>query len=274
MSDHSPLQQKDQIADLLFKAALRACRNQLLIFAKVVKATLIKDGMSHLDAAETVKKGFDGYKDLTTFESEFVETVGKVLTAYLQPNYRGKDPLGRLLVEYAFVRTRKKGLIFPLGSNEDRAARERFVKGVIPRPVLQYFLISIRGTVDGVDSFKFLPLLFGFDDPVMDERRKAVAGIIEEHRKTPVPGKTVTDWKMVYEDRRSKELMLPFLRQVLERLAALGGRRYLNILENIQRKDDSMGEEPQLRRQITPEDLDQVASALARGVAKLEEELA
>ena len=273
MSDPSLLQQKDQIADVLFKAALRACRNQLLIFAKVVKTTLVHNGMSAVDAAETVKKGFDGYKDLTTFEQEFLETVSKVLTVYLQPIYRGKDPLGRLLVEYALVRVSKKGLIFPVDSNEDRAARERFIKGVVPRPLLQYFLISIRGTVDGVDGFKFLPMLFGFDDPVMDDRRKAIAAIIEEHKKTPVPGRTVTEWKKVYEDRRSKELMLPFLRLIHERLASLGGQRYLNILENIQRKDDSMNNEPQMKRQATLDDVDQIASALARGVGKLEQEL-
>lgn len=275
MNDPSPLQQKDQIADMLFKAALRACRNQLLIFAKVVKSTLVRDGMPKFDAAETVKRGFDGYKDLTTFEQEFRDNVHKVLTAYLQPNYRGKDPLGRLIVEYSFIRSGKKGMgmLFPEDSEQDKTARERFVKGVIPRPVVQYFLISIRGTVDGVDSFKFLPMLFGFDDPDMDERRKEVTAIIESHKKTLMPGKTVTDWQRVYEDQRSKNIMLPFLRLILERVAALGGKRYMNILENIQRKDESMNEVTRMERQITPEDVDQLASAVARGIKRLEEEL-
>ncbi|THB65864.1 MAG: hypothetical protein D6E12_11655 [Desulfovibrio sp.] len=273
MSNPTPLQQKDLISDLLYKSALRACRNQLLIFAKIVKTSLIEDGMPAVEAAENVKKGFDGYKDLSTFENEFKQNVDKVLVAYLQPNYRGRDPLGRLLVEYAFVRCSSKGIIYPQDSEQDMAACEQFIRGVLPRPIMQYFLISIRGTVDGVDNFKFLPMLFGFDDPAMDERRKVIAEVIEENKKSPVPGKTLTHWKGVYDDERSKRLMLPFMRQVMERMASLGGQRFTNILENIQRKDEAMNDEPRLKRQITGDDLDQIASALARGIKRLEEEL-
>jgi hypothetical protein len=210
---------------------------------------------------------------MDTFKHECAQVMNDILEAYLRPSERNKDVLGRLLLEYGVVRSFKRQVIFPDGSPQDDQAREEFVKGVFARPLLRYFLVSVRGSLDKVDDFDAKPVLFGTENEAMARRKEELEGIVEEHTTTYKYGKQSTDWPAMYEDERCKTIGLETLDELLGSMRALGPQRYLNILNNIRANDRSGEERTRMNRLFQLNDVRQLLAALGRGQERLQREL-
>lgn len=269
MSSNKLMRQADLISELVYQKSMAACRNQVLIFARMIKNKLIENGIGKQVAAESVKQGFEGYLNLSTFKQECLNGVNEVLNIYLQPNNRGRDVLGRLMTEYCFVRRPSGQVLFPDESEKDDESRVEYMPGVLPRPLLKYFLVSVRGSIEGVDGFRFMPMLFGFDDPLMEERHQTAFKLLESFRTMHDGGKRVTDWNGMYQHQVSKQLTRHLAAEVLKKVHDLGRQRLLNILNNIQYKDESVSEEPALKRVVVAGDVDLIIACLEEGIGSL-----
>ena len=272
MSEHDPSYVAN-VNELLYELALKACRKQVLVFTGELKKKMLSLGVSKTKTTEIISEAFVGYKTMDTFKHECSKVMYDVLDAYLRPNLRQRDILGRLLVEYGIVQAYKKQVLFGDHSKQDAAAREQFVKGVVVRPLMRYFLITIRGTLDQIDEFEAKPVLFGLENQAMADRKQDITAIVKEFTVHYKYNKTSTDWHKVYEDVRCKQIAFETLHDILESINSMGPDRYLKIINNIQSNNKHPQERTLMKRLFELNDIKQLVGALSRGYKTLEQEL-
>lgn len=252
------------INEIIYELAVNAARKQILFFSKQLKAKMLSVGITRQVAEDVIKEAFRGYKTMETFHSECHEPLYNVLEAYLQPNNRSRDVLGRLVIEYSLFKITKQPLLHPMGSNADTEARKRFMRNALPRPLISYFLVSMRGTIEGIDSFEARPVLFGVHNPVMAERRESATAIREHYTTLYKHDKRVVDWEAVYKDQRSMRLAFDVLGDVLQAMEGLGNQRMLKIIQNIQNYDKPVSEKNQMKREFVLDDIRLFKGAMTR----------
>ncbi|MBU1247339.1 MAG: hypothetical protein KKB70_01465 [Proteobacteria bacterium] len=272
MSEHDPSYVAN-VNELLYDLALKACRKQVLIFTGELKKKMRSLGVSKAKTTEIISEAFVGYKTMDTFKHECSKVMYDVLEAYLRPNQRQKDILGRLLVEYGIVKAYRKQVLYCDHSKQDEAGREKFMKGVIVRPLMRYFLITVRGTLDQIDEFQAKPVLFGLENQAMVERNQDIESIVKEFTVNYKYNKTSTDWHMVYEDIRCKQIAFETLHDILDSVQSMGPDRYLKIINNIQSNNKTPQERTRMKRLFELNDIKQLVGALTRGYKVLETEL-
>ncbi len=273
MSDQK-LNYIDDVNGLIYDLALQACRKQVLVFSGELKKKMLSLGVSKAKTAEIIKEAFKGYTSMETFKNECSSFMYETLEAYLLPSRRQADGLGRLLVEYGINRANKRQMLFADGSDKDKATRKKFIKGLIARPLVLYFLVSVRGTLDSIDEFKAKPVLFGLENEVMAARKKDITELVTEFTVHYKYDKQSTDWSKLFADIRCKQIVFETLRDILESLQSMGPERYLKIINNIQNNNKFATERTTMKRLFVLNDIKQLIVALKRGYAKLEKELA
>ncbi|MEF2145944.1 MAG: hypothetical protein V3573_10895 [Desulfovibrionaceae bacterium] len=269
MSEHTSSQYVKDVSKLIYDLALNACRKQVLVFSKELKTKMLEIGMEREAINNVIGTAFKGYSTMETFKAESSSALLSILEAYLRPSNRGRDPLGRLLVEYGIIRPYRKQVLFPDGSSQDEAARKQFVKGVVARPVLRYLLVAVRGSIPGLDDFFAKPVFFSEHNEAMRERKSDLESLIEEFTSHYNYGKTSADWHALYADERSMRLGYELLTDVLDNIRTLGPERVLKILNNIQNSDKSESERTAMHRLFHVNDVKQILAAFTRGQAML-----
>lgn len=264
MTDADTARQAADIRSIVFEMAVDGCRKQILVFSRQLKKKMLDSGISRETTDEIIREAFRGYKSLEIFHRTCAAPMQQALEAYLTPSRRALDSLGRILTEYAMVRAPKRPLVREERSEEDDNAREMIVRGVLPRPFLGYFLVALRGSVEGVDDFESRPVLFGSENPVMAERQQALEAIIEEHTRHFRFGKRSVDWKEVYKDRRTMRIGLELIGDVLPALDNLGDARFLKIVQNIQGMDKPPDARNAMQREFALSDVRLLKAGLQR----------
>ncbi|MGE4468749.1 MAG: hypothetical protein AB7D47_01295 [Desulfovibrio sp.] len=265
MTEHTSSRYVEDVRNLVYELALSACRKQVLVFSKELKQKMVAMGMDKAVIKDIIGTAFQGYSTMETFKQESSGQMLSILDAYLRPSNRGRDPLGRLLIEFGLVRAYKRPVIYPDGSRQDEAARKNFIKGVIPRPLLRYFLVAVRGSVAGLDGFTAKSVLFSEHNEAMQERRDDLKALVEEFTVEFNYGKTTVDWRRFHEDARVQSIGRELLGDVLENMHSLGPERLLKIVNNVQSSDKDPDERTTMQRVFTPGDLKQLTVVLERG---------
>ena len=252
------------INELITEITLNACRKQILTFSKQLKAKMLETGITRQHTEDIIKEAFRGYKAMATFHEHCDETLYRILEAYLRPSNRGKDILGRLVVEYALYRAVKKPLLNPEGSDKDDQARQKFMRSALPRPLINYFLVSVRGDVDGIDDFEARPVLFGAENPVMAERRELARAVVADHTTHYSYGQRAVDWNAIYADERGKRLAYDLTTDIVRGMDDLGDKRMLKIIQNIQNNDKPVSAKNVMEREFATDDVRLLKAALSR----------
>ena len=252
------------INELILEVALNACRKQILTFSKQLKERMIETGITRQVAENIIKEAFRGYKAMATFNEHCTETLYQILEAYLRPSNRCKDILGRLVVEYALFRSVKKPLLNPADSDQDNAARKGFLRTALPRPLVTYFLVGMRGSIEGIDDFEARPVLFGLENEIMAERREQAQAIAAEHTTLYEHGHRVVDWDRIYEDERSKRLAFDLTSDIVKAMEGMGDKRMLKIIQNIQNNDRPVSAKNLMEREFVMDDIRLLKAALSR----------
>ncbi|MGE4553238.1 MAG: hypothetical protein AB7D57_09005, partial [Desulfovibrionaceae bacterium] len=143
-------------------------------------------------------------------------------------------------------------------------AREMAVRGVLPRPFINYFLVALRGNVEGVDDFEARPVLFGSENPVMAERQTTLRAIVAEHTRHFKFGKRSVGWEAVYKDRRTMRIAVELLADVIGAMDNLGNGRVLKIIQNIQNMDKPPEPRNAMQREFTTADVKLLKAGLQR----------
>ncbi|SKA96562.1 hypothetical protein SAMN02745704_02745 [Paucidesulfovibrio gracilis DSM 16080] len=272
--EHTSSRHVEDVRNLIYELALTACRKQVLVFSKELKQKMVSMGMERSVIEDVIRTAFQGYSSMEVFKRESSERMLSILDAYLRPSNRGFDPMGRLLIEFGLMRPFKKPVLYPDDSRQDEAARKVFTKGVIPRPLVRYFLVSVRGSIPGLDGFTAKPVMFSEHNEAMQERREDLGSLVEEYTVEFNFGKTTTDWRRMLEDPRVHSITRDFFSDLLENMRALGPQRVLKIVNNMQNSDKDPGDRTRMKRPFELADIKQLMVALDRGFQSLEKRMA
>lgn len=207
---------------------------------------------------------FDDMAQTSLLELQVQQSQASILEQALRSEEaRGVDSIGRIVTEFCFVRTSAGTMLWPEYSDKDTLARWQFEESVLPRPLLRYFLVSVRGTVEPIDAFEAPPFLF--DEPeTLDELKSDITLLLDEFKGPFGTGEAAVDWPEVYEDPRFREIARDLVVRMSARLADHGLESYLQTLERYREQDPRRNDANLMQRAITIEDARQIQTALAR----------
>lgn len=206
----------------------------------------------------------------TTLELQIEESHSNLVDRALHSfDNRGIDTVGRIVVEYCFVRTSMGQMIWPEYSEEDTTARWHFMENVLPRPLMRYFLISVRGTIQDIDGFSTPSYLFESSQEPVEELRQTIADYIDDFKGPFGRGESAVDWQAVYEDQRFREFGLQIISSMRTKLEQDGLEEYLGCLEQYRQLDPNNDHLNLMQRTISIEDAQQIQTALVNAEAAL-----
>lgn len=258
----------EKVKHQLIQLGASACREQVMAFARIMQRTLVEAGVEREVANEAIRHGFSGYRNVSLFNERFGRSSGELLDDYLTPSERGVDNLGRILVEYAFVRGARR-LLFAEDSEEELQAREVFTPDVLPRQLIRYFLVAVRGSIEGLEAFDARPVLFAQHDPLIRKARELADSIVASHQRKTESGRVLTDWEKVYADHKAQKVCLRLLGEIYRRMKDLGDERLVKIIDNLRLKDESAGGSIDMGRFFKSEDMRQLVEALDAAAERL-----
>jgi len=180
---------------------------------------------------------------------------------------RGIDSLGRILVEFCFFRTPETPMIWPDSTEEDKTARKLFKPEILPRPLMRYFLASVRGSISKLDNFEATPIISDENDNSFDKVK--INELLQEFIGPFGEGESAIDWQEVYEDIRFQKIAYNLINHIHRRIEELSSQHYLHIIEDCRQRDPDKDGINMMYRSFTLEDIHQIEAALSAAEAAL-----
>lgn len=235
---------------------------QLHQYSEILQRRLIDAGIAPEVVLEVIKGAVQELRLNDTFALECAQAFEGVAKATAVPDeQRVIDRVGRILVEYCFFRIPETKLIWPEGATEDKQSREKFTPGVLPRPLMRYFLISVRGAIPELDQFDANSILFGVDNAEHEELKKHVDALIDKIETNTRTNKA-TLWEAVYSDVRFQRIALKLIKETRVKLESLGLEHYLRIIHNLRQRDPEKTRVNTMKRPFILEDVQMIDDAL------------
>lgn len=263
--------QTQGVTHLLTQVSHGECRKQILAFAGKLRRVLRARGVEDDLIAEAVKEALTEYApSCFAANQECMRLIEEAMENYLHSEDKGRDILGRILFHFLFESAGGPALVLPDGDPADEEARNVFVPGVIPRPLMRYFLVSVRGSLEGVTPFHSLPLLFGTDLSYVDRHTRDALEIATEYRIGEEGENAPLYFHGFYLDRRVHFLGLSMITDIRNRLREIGPERLLQIMENLQRKRRGAVGTVEMHRPFELRDMEQLMLAVETAVERME----
>lgn len=237
------------------RMAQRVSEMKLALYTQLLRKNLAEAGFD----ADT----FDSIAQATILELGIRESEENLISrANNEIENRGIDMLGRLIVEHCFVRTSSGTMIWPVYSSEDTSARWHHVAGVLPRPLMRYFLVSLRGTIPPIDQFSTQSFFFERRPDFLEQVRREIDKGIDEHKGPFGAGESSIDWYAFYDDPKFRRLTLEIVSTIRSELESSGPDTYLEVLEGYRAQDPESDSKNLMQRPFTREDYSQIDNAL------------
>jgi len=234
--------------------------NQLKLYTKILRQTLLDAGIAKETTDHALKQAIIKFNKEKTLSASKTLPISHITSANDKEN-RGIDSIGRILVEFCFIKSPKTKMIWPDNSVQDQTARKKFTQGIIPRPLMRYFLISVRGSIPKIDQFESSSVLFGEDNEPHIIRKTLVNDLLEEfHSKNPNTEKL--NWEEIYLDSRFQKIALEIIGDIRRKMNQFGVERYLKILENFRQRDPAQKGINKMQRHFIVADAEQIDEAL------------
>ncbi len=244
--------------------------NELSLYAKTLRQSLIDAGVDNKTVDQAIKRSVQSFKALSQFETHCAQLLENGTCSENPKENRGIDAIGRILVEYCFLRTSTQQMLWPDNSTNDQQSREKFVQGIIPRPLMRYFLVSVRGSIAELNKFEASSVLFGEENEIHEERKKYVDTLVKEFQATN-DSTSNKSWNKIYEDPRFQKAALDLIGDIRRKMVQFGLERYLRIIENFRQRDPDSKSSNIMFRPFIIEDIRQLDDALwaaEEGLAK------
>lgn len=226
--------EKTHVRSLIKKAG----DEHLKLFIQTVRQCLFQAGRDKTELDEILKKSFNIVRMKGVFEVNCTQLLELFCKDTPSKEQRELDCIGRILVEYCFIRTPERTILYPEDSPQDDKARKEFVENVIPRPLMHYFLVSVRGSIPQLDGFKAESILFGAENAIHEAQLRQAKEISEEYRDKAASGMNI-NWDAVYADIRFQRIILKLVGEIRRKIEELGNDRYLRVLENYKQRDQN-----------------------------------
>ncbi len=245
----------------LCKLTKKLSNEQLKQFTKEIRDSLLSAGIDQKLVDTSLKKAIKTVQESSSLESDCEVLLEKLKTNASHKDNRGIDSIGRVLVEYCFSRTPETKMIWPENSDQDIKAREVFVEGVIPRPLMRYFLVSVRGTIPQLNKYKASSVLFGKENEAHEQRKEFVDALVAEFRTNSCSDHSQT-WTAIYDDERFQRIALELIGEIRRKIEQFGLERYVRILENLHQRDPEKTSVNAMERPFNLADAKQIEEAL------------
>lgn len=232
---------------------------QLKQFSQELRQILLSSGIDKRIVDDALKTAIKSSNNRKEFYDECLNAFSK-LTCDSHRCKRGTDAIGRILVEYCFFRAPDKRMIWPEYSPKDLQARKEFVEDIIPRPLMRYFLVSVRGSISELNKFEASSVLFGKENQIHEERKAVVDKLIRDF--TGSHDNISTAWEAIYEDSTFKRIALDIVSDIRRKIEQFGHERYLRILENFRQRDPDRKGINVMHRSFSIEDARQIGECL------------
>ncbi|MDC0336112.1 hypothetical protein OAN24_04355 [Pseudodesulfovibrio sp.] len=252
------------------KVTKRVGNKQIMLFTHIIRQQLLDAGVDRQLLEKTVKTAVKAFRQKQTYDKDCATALQDMSANSSGKEHRGIDSIGRILVEYCFCRTPDTQLIWPEESEEDTQARISFTEGIIPRPLMQYFLVTVRGTVPQLNKFEADSILFGKENAAHEDRKKQVDALVHEFDNLNESGSKIK-WKAIYMDSRFQAIALELIGDIRRKIEQFGHERYLRILENLRQRDPDRKGINAMDRPFSLDDAKQLDEALwsaERGLAQ------
>lgn len=243
------------------KATEKVCNNHLMHFAKSLRKRLHASGVDNELVDECIKVTVQEMRNDSSYNSECLNTLEWVNREIIHKENRGLDLIGRIIVEYCFIRFPERKMVWPDNSPQDQSSRKAFTNGVIPRPLLRYFLVTIRGSIPELNSFEMDSVLFGKENEVYVIQKRNVESIIDEFLADSVNSASI-QWDKIYDDLRFQKITLDLVGDIRRKIEQFGLERYLRMLENIRQRDPEKTLRNKMERAFNLEDIKMLDEAL------------
>lgn len=251
---------KSHILDICRKTK-RVGNKQLMLFIQIMRRHMVNAGIEQDVLEQALKQAIIEFRANQTYTEDCTEILKSTSFVQQGREKRGIDSIGRILIEYCFFKIPKTKLVWPENSEEDTQSRISYTEGIIPRPLMRYFLISVRGTVMQLDQFRAPSVLFGEENAVHEKRKAYVDDLIEQYKENETHISNI-NWNSVYADDRFQKVALEMIGDVRRKLEQFGLERYLRILENLQQRDPEKNSVNSMQRPFVYEDVKQIDEAL------------
>ena len=256
----------ESLEERMQRIARRIGQEHMQLFTGLLRRNLARRGV-----AEAL---FDDVAQTTILEFQIHDTTNAIITRAVKgEENRGVDSLGRLVVEFCFVRTSGASMIWPEYSDQDTLARWQFMGDTLPRPLMRYFLMSMRGAMEALDDFNADSTLFAADPARLDALRQEVLDMLDAHRGPFGSGDSAIDWPAAYDDDRFRRLALTLVSDMRQLIQAQGLEGYLELLEGYRAIDPNHDSVNIMQRPLVVEDAMQIAQALETAERSLKQSL-
>ena len=229
------------------------CRERLDLFISHLEGHLISEGVDQSVVSRAVGKAM----------AETLEQAPALAAqAVRREENRRIDSIGRLLVEYCFLRGPSSQMLWPEQSERDIQARREFLADVVPRPLMRYFLVSVRGAIDELDRFESPSLLLNDDGNEYDLFRTQLNERLEDFKGPFGSGESQVNWESAYEDRAFQTLALKLIETMRHKLHDYGLESYLSHLQHYRTLDPESRGLNAMHRAFSLDDARQLEHAL------------
>lgn len=244
------------------RLADRVSSELLALYNTLLRQNLINAGV---DGAV-----FDDVSHTTMLELQVQQASSGIVNQVLRSEEdRGIDSIGRIVTEFCFVKTPTGSMLWPEFSDKDTMARWQFELGVLPRPLLRYFLISVRGSIDNLDGFSAPSFLFSDSPGTIETLRRDISLLLDEFKGPFGTGDSAVDWEDVYQDKRVRKLANDLIKKMNRRIANTGMESYLDTLVGYHDADPNKNKGNLMQRSISIEDVRQIKTALEQAETQL-----
>lgn len=271
------------VLNLLSLSTRVECRKLIYSFANVLYKRLRERGVGDKMIRESIHEAASEFKSgCMALNRECMGIVLETMDNYIHAQDSGSDVLGRILSKFCFAAPGAEIKAHAPGTALDTKARKEFTFGVVPQPVLGYFLIVVRGSVPSVDAIESPSFLFGAECSYLKERLRELGSILDDHRIADMEYAHEADqadqaapvnWDIVFKNRRTRMLALDLISEVEARVENIGLDKLHHILDNLHHKDKGARETDQLKRLVLVEDVVQLKTALQQARQNMEDKL-
>ena len=231
----------------------RICRERLDLFTTNLERHLISGGVDSAVLKQALNKAM---------AETLKQSQALAAQAVKHEENRRIDSIGRLLVEYCFLRAPSSQMLWPEQSEKDIQARREFLTDVVPRPLMRYFLISVRGAIDELDRFESPSLLLNDEGQECERLRSQMNERLENFKGPFGSGESQVDWDGVYEDRDFQALALKLIETMRHKLSDYGLETYLSHLQHYRTLDPESRGTNAMHRAFSLDDARQLEHAL------------
>ncbi len=262
------------ITHTLTKISYPEFRKLLFSFANRLRKNLDAKGLDRDLSLEAIRQTIEEFgQECHAINEECMHLVEEALENFLNSQEQGGDILGRILFYFLFESAPGGRLVYEDSHADNERACMEFVQGVIPRPLMRLFLVSVRGSVEGIDPFQALPVLFGAGGEYIQEKTEEALELAKDYRMGEESEDSPIYYAGFFLDMRVRVFALELLEKVWERMEQMPGDRLLQVYENLQSKRRKATGVTDMERMLTVEDMEQLCGAVRNGLDALRKAL-